>query len=306
MDSIVSKEKFGNNTGVGSWFSVVKLACTSFVCEDQIVWISIEGLPLKGWSRNTFVKVASKWGELVDWEDFTGSSFAFKRICVKTKVDEIICERFKVIVQGKVYWIRAKEMEVWSPFLRENTTNSSSDEDSDKVVEGSAHGTNDVDRVSKSKDPFGIYDILNRNKDSRELLKEDDLSHPHGFTLKMDNGEEEHVPDKGVNVEETNERVMSMPNNTNEGEQVTDDGVNAEENNERAKSTSSNFNQPLSNDDVSLFGSNCLHKLKTGGSFLEVMDEIVKVGQTMGYNMEGCMNNIDAIISVQGKCDGFK
>ncbi|GJR57692.1 retrovirus-related pol polyprotein from transposon TNT 1-94 [Tanacetum coccineum] len=52
--------------GVGSWFSVVKLACTSFVCEDQIVWISIEGLPLKGWSRNTFVKVASKWGELVD------------------------------------------------------------------------------------------------------------------------------------------------------------------------------------------------------------------------------------------------
>ncbi|GJW93701.1 hypothetical protein Tco_0173373 [Tanacetum coccineum] len=59
-DSIVSKEKFGNNTGVGSWFSVVKLACTSFVCEDQIVWISIEGLPLKGWSRNTFVKVALK------------------------------------------------------------------------------------------------------------------------------------------------------------------------------------------------------------------------------------------------------
>ncbi|GJY85143.1 hypothetical protein Tco_0499169 [Tanacetum coccineum] len=46
--------------GVGSWFSVVKLACTSFVCEDQIVWISIEGLPLKGWSRNTFVKVALK------------------------------------------------------------------------------------------------------------------------------------------------------------------------------------------------------------------------------------------------------
>ncbi|GKE50556.1 hypothetical protein Tco_1481814, partial [Tanacetum coccineum] len=133
-----------------------------------------------------------------------------------------------------------------------------------------------------------------------------DLSHPHGFTLKMDNGEEEHVLDKGVNVEETNERVTSMPNNTNEGEQVTDDGVNAEENNERAKSTSSNFNQPLSNDDVSLFGFDRSHKLKTRCSFLEVMDEIIKVGQTMGYNMEGCMNNIDAIISVQGKCDGFK
>ncbi|GJW14730.1 RNA-directed DNA polymerase, eukaryota, nucleotide-binding alpha-beta plait domain protein [Tanacetum coccineum] len=326
MDSIVSKEKFGNNTGVGSWFSVVKLACTSFVCEDQIVWISIEGLPLKGWSRNTFVKVASKWGELVDWEDFTGSSFAFKRICVKTKVDEIICERFKVIVQGKVYWIRAKEMEVWSPFLRENTTNSSSDEDSDKEVEGSAHGTNDVDRVSesscmhangfvyengntkkvsedepfRSEDPFGIYDILNRNKDSRELSKEDDLSHPPGFTPRMDNGEEEHITDKGVNVEETNERVTSMPSNTNVGEQVTDEGVNTEENNKRAKSTSSNFNQPLSNDDVSLFGSNCLHKLKTGGYFLEVMDEIVKVVLAEGWVLSS-LKSCCTVLWVPGK-----
>nr|GEZ05447.1 putative RNA-directed DNA polymerase, eukaryota, reverse transcriptase zinc-binding domain protein [Tanacetum cinerariifolium] len=59
-----------------------------------------EGLPLKGWSSNTFVKVAPKWGELVDREDFTGGSFAFKCICVKIKVDEIISERFKVIVQG--------------------------------------------------------------------------------------------------------------------------------------------------------------------------------------------------------------
>ncbi|GJX96557.1 RNA-directed DNA polymerase, eukaryota [Tanacetum coccineum] len=30
------------------------------------------------------------------------------------------------------------------------------------------------------------------------------------------------------------------------------------------------------------------------------MDELVKVGQTMGYNMEGCMNNIEAIIGSQG------
>nr|GEX14339.1 RNA-directed DNA polymerase, eukaryota, nucleotide-binding alpha-beta plait domain protein [Tanacetum cinerariifolium] len=264
-----------------------------------------------------------------------GGSFAFKRICVKTKVDEIISERFKVIVQGKVYWIRAKEMEAWSPFLRENTKNSSLDEDSDGEVEGSVHetnGTNNVDRVSesscmnengfeceigntkkaseeepfRSEDPFGIYDILNRNKDSRELSKEDDLSHPPGFTPKMNNGEEEDIFDNGVNVEESNERVTSMPSKTDVGKQVTNEGVNAEENHKRAKSTFSNFNQPLSNVDVSLFGSNCSHKLKTEGSFLEVKDNIVKVGQTMGYNMEGCMNNIEDIISVQGECDGFQ
>nr|GEU70763.1 RNA-directed DNA polymerase, eukaryota [Tanacetum cinerariifolium] len=213
-------------------------------------------------------------------------------------------------------------------FLRENTNNSSSDEDSDGEVEGSVHGTNktnDVDRVSesscmhengfeyeigktkkasekepfRSEDPFGVYDILNRNKDSRELSKKDDLSHSPGFTPKMNNGEEEDVSDNGVNVEESNKRVTSMTSKTDVGKQVTNEGVNAEENQERAKSTFSNFNQPLSNDDVSLFGSKCSHKLKIEGSFLEVIDEIVKVGQTMGYNMEGCMNNIEDNISIQ-------
>nr|GEV35319.1 hypothetical protein [Tanacetum cinerariifolium] len=214
MDSIASKEKFG------SWFSVRKPACNSFVCEDRIVWISIEGSPLKGWSRNTFVKVASKWGELVDWKDFTGGSFAFKRICVKTKVDEIINERFKAIVQ---------------------------DEDSDGEVDGSVHGTNETNDV---------------DRDSREHSKEDDMSHPPGFTPKINNGEEEDVSDNGVNVEESNERVTSMPSKTDVGKQVTNEGVNAEENQERAKSTFSNFNQPLSNDDVSLVNFVALQETK--------------------------------------------
>nr|GEY93211.1 RNA-directed DNA polymerase, eukaryota, reverse transcriptase zinc-binding domain protein [Tanacetum cinerariifolium] len=42
---------------------------------------------------------------------------------------------------------------------------------------------------------------------------------------------------------------------------------------------------------------------------LSVMEEIVKVGQAMGYNMEGCVNNITEIIESQGasglEADGF-
>ncbi|GJU21901.1 hypothetical protein Tco_1155243 [Tanacetum coccineum] len=36
------------------------------------------------------------------------------------------------------------------------------------------------------------------------------------------------------------------------------------------------------------------------GSYINVMDELVKVGQTMGYNMDGCMKNIEEIIESQG------
>ncbi|GKF19788.1 hypothetical protein Tco_0068426 [Tanacetum coccineum] len=38
----------------------------------------------------------------------------------------------------------------------------------------------------------------------------------------------------------------------------------------------------------------------TGGSILNLMDELVKVGQVMGYKMDGCMSNMTEIIESQG------
>ncbi|GKF92344.1 hypothetical protein Tco_0279063 [Tanacetum coccineum] len=40
---------------------------------------------------------------------------------------------------------------------------------------------------------------------------------------------------------------------------------------------------------------------KTGGSILNCMEELVKVGQTMGYAMEGVENDIMKIIEQQGE-----
>ncbi|GKF95409.1 hypothetical protein Tco_0288144 [Tanacetum coccineum] len=43
-----------------------------------------------------------------------------------------------------------------------------------------------------------------------------------------------------------------------------------------------------------------------GGSILMLMDELVKVGQTIGYNMDGCMKNIEEIIESQGVDSVFR
>nr|GEW89057.1 nucleotide-binding alpha-beta plait domain-containing protein [Tanacetum cinerariifolium] len=54
-------------------------------------------------------------------------------------------------------------------------------------------------------------------------------------------------------------------------------------------------------------GSGCFKKgdaLHTGGSILTVMDELIKVGQTMGFKMDGCMKNIEEIIESQGVNEG--
>ena len=56
-------------------------------------------------------------------------------------------------------------------------------------------------------------------------------------------------------------------------------------------------------------GSGELKKAKiprNGRSLLTVMEELIKVGQTMGYNMKGCMKNIEEIIELQGVEDVFR
>nr|GEY19918.1 RNA-directed DNA polymerase, eukaryota [Tanacetum cinerariifolium] len=78
-----------------------------------------KGVPLNAWSRSTFQKIASKWGEMVELEDGYDDLFARKRICIKTSQTENILESFKIIVKGKVIGARAKELFVWSPSFKE-------------------------------------------------------------------------------------------------------------------------------------------------------------------------------------------
>nr|GEY60242.1 nucleotide-binding alpha-beta plait domain-containing protein [Tanacetum cinerariifolium] len=57
------------NMGVRSWFSVLKQASSDFIPEGRIVWVEIEGVPFKLWYKNTFKRIAAKWGELLDVDD---------------------------------------------------------------------------------------------------------------------------------------------------------------------------------------------------------------------------------------------
>nr|GEV09342.1 RNA-directed DNA polymerase, eukaryota [Tanacetum cinerariifolium] len=59
FDSLALKEKFLNHFGIGSWFTELIQADSSFKNEERIVWISIEGLPIKAWTPNTFCKITS-------------------------------------------------------------------------------------------------------------------------------------------------------------------------------------------------------------------------------------------------------
>ncbi|GKA11157.1 RNA-directed DNA polymerase, eukaryota, reverse transcriptase zinc-binding domain protein [Tanacetum coccineum] len=262
-----TKELFQENMGVGSWFSVLKQASTDFIPEGRIVWVEIEGVPFKLWSKNTFKRIAAKWGELLDVDDQKEEGFHSKRLCIYSKSGTNIYENFKVIFRGKVFLIRAKEVPGWVPeFVDDSDDDDESDDgfkDGDAKVQdgGSCGDASDMVEVPKtvfeesleqketqSEDPFGIYSLFNKNKDKSENMKPSD-----------------HIVNE----------VNSLNRNVEED-------LNGHERNSINKG---------SKEEVS--GSVCSGNFKksevprTGGSILCVLEELVKVGQAMGYNMDG-------------------
>nr|GEW68637.1 RNA-directed DNA polymerase, eukaryota [Tanacetum cinerariifolium] len=109
-----------------------------------------------------------------------------------------------------------------------------------------------------SIDPFGIYNLLNKKED-KAATKGDEPTYPPGFTPKDVNDKVGEDMANSVNQPDTNFYSLK----------------------EGVSSVKSVINRSLN--------------LKSGGSILDVIENLVEDGQTMRYNMEGCMKNIDAI-----------
>nr|GEY87464.1 RNA-directed DNA polymerase, eukaryota, nucleotide-binding alpha-beta plait domain protein [Tanacetum cinerariifolium] len=217
FDSLTSKDKFLNHSGIGSWFTELIQATNSFENDKRIVWISIEGLPIKAWTPNTFRKIASLWSEYVEWKDVDLKSLSCKHLCLKTNMKGIINERQKVMIQGKVNWIYVKELDAWFPNFQEGDQDDlSSDGESQEgdVANKLDNNESDVDRVlessfmhendtahkdvnsckkgeveSHSEDPFNIYGILDGQKNNVCNSCSDEPKFPPGFT--PDNNDQE-------------------------------------------------------------------------------------------------------------------
>ncbi|GJY45892.1 RNA-directed DNA polymerase, eukaryota [Tanacetum coccineum] len=276
--SCASKEKLINHAGVLNWFHELGNANNSFVSDIRLVWIAIEGLPMCAWNNKALSKIVSPWGTLTPVDLVEDSSLPYRKVCVTTKVSTIINDRTKIIVKGKVYWIRIRELEPWSPELDDEFCESSSDDEfvgdeknnsitgdaNDHVSESSFMNENIENVINEqeppqdkiSEDPFDIYNILNK-QDNKEAGQDSDPSHPPGFTQEVN---------VGVSV---NQPVHSDISPNIGGSQ-------------------------------NVSGVNRSFSLKTGGSIMDVIENLVEVGQTMGYNMAGCKKNLEDIVASHG------
>nr|GEX36061.1 ATPase, F1/V1/A1 complex, alpha/beta subunit, zinc knuckle CX2CX4HX4C [Tanacetum cinerariifolium] len=79
---------------------------------------------------HTFNRIASKWGKLMEVDDYDDTNFHTKRLCILTNVYQNILESFKIVFRGKVYCMRAKEVHgLTSKFTEEEEEDDVSVED---------------------------------------------------------------------------------------------------------------------------------------------------------------------------------
>nr|GEV96304.1 RNA-directed DNA polymerase, eukaryota [Tanacetum cinerariifolium] len=235
-------------------------AIHNFVSDERVVWVDIEGVPLNVWSCETFLKIGKKLRETMDIEENLVLSFDRKQLCIKTKQADNILEKFKVIFKGNVYMARAKELFAWTPIFLDHKEFEyiSNDE--------SLHGAkNNSEKVVEQQ---SVYDVLNKKPKGVAQDADSSLSHPPGFTPKVSRQENDH---RRVDLNTETDKVNSplvhtkvMNNSQNVHENVTSNGESA-------------FNYS--------------HNAHNGGSILEVLDDMIRVGQSMGYAMEGCLGH---------------
>ncbi|GJX88358.1 RNA-directed DNA polymerase, eukaryota [Tanacetum coccineum] len=286
FSSKTSKDNFMLHVGVNSWFSKIQQASNSFNVDERVVWIDIEGVPLCAWSNNTFTRIASIWGSLLYDEDENSPHFHRKRLCIKTSNQDIIFDSLKIIVKGKVFLIRVKELTGWAPSFNDSNEDAS-DSDEESV---------DSQNVSILKDEFSdknsdmeeisetVFDKpehagnISPEKPAKSVEHSDgDLQYPPGFTpcdRSQVNSNLDHKKQANVSLDKEPGSKASFKEDVN------------------VSGCSGHFQS--------------VNVPKTGGSILQVIEDFIKVGQTMGYKMEGCMKDFEEIVNSQGACEFFK
>nr|GEW90316.1 putative RNA-directed DNA polymerase, eukaryota, reverse transcriptase zinc-binding domain protein [Tanacetum cinerariifolium] len=174
---------------------------------------------------------------------------------------------------SKVWMVRAKELVTWNPILlSDKETEYSSDvESAHNSKKGSVHSLDneEASNVDSESDVKGVAETIFVDNNSSPINNFDEKNKLHS----RDVGE---LDGKVKGVEEfpsaANANVMN---------------------------TSQVFVQDAKSDSINL------GIVKSGGSVLGVLEDMIRVGQAMGYKMYGCVEDLERIIGNQGADDEY-
>ncbi|GJT96620.1 RNA-directed DNA polymerase, eukaryota, reverse transcriptase zinc-binding domain protein [Tanacetum coccineum] len=147
------------------------------------------GCPYAPWSSNTFHKIGSMWGEVLELGDCKDECFARKRLCIKTNRDDNILEKFKIIVKGKSFVVRAKEL-CWGKRLEKLSINNVEEESDIEAVSETFFGDqaddlNEVVDSARQSIPKenSLHTLIKARTDVDELVAQKDHFQPDVKTV---------------------------------------------------------------------------------------------------------------------------
>nr|GEY98995.1 hypothetical protein [Tanacetum cinerariifolium] len=281
--SVDGKEKFKVNVGTNSWFSQLIETFSDFVVDGRVSWVEVEGIPLKVWTDNTFKRIASKWGTLLSIDNSEEDCYHNKCICIFTAD---MGPKFKERLDED----SESEDDIFRGVDKPNTNNSDEEFEDENVVSDTVFNDGSVkpsvvknssgNQGNKSEDPFDLYPLLNKNKGEKNKDSNccASLKFPPGFTPSVEK-------EVGCNMDKHELNYDNLNGGaSNQGDHVND-GID---------------NSYSKREDTKSVGSGRFKKgdaLRIGGSILTVMDELIKVGLTMGFKIDGCMKNIKELLN---------
>ncbi|GKD64357.1 RNA-directed DNA polymerase, eukaryota, reverse transcriptase zinc-binding domain protein [Tanacetum coccineum] len=178
---------------------------------------------------------------------------------------ENIFESFKIIYKGIVFWVRAKEVSSWIPDFVE-------DEEEDNDSDGGII----VDRLDAENDD---------KQDYEDVVEESDVEEVSETIFEMEPSQDHKMNDRNVTQSGIrSEDPFNIYDLLNKNKTTL---IEKKEKDKEESICSGHFKKPK--------------VPRTGGSMLQVMEDLVKVGQIMGYNMKGCLKNIEEIIELSEK-----
>ncbi|GKF24876.1 hypothetical protein Tco_0080770, partial [Tanacetum coccineum] len=187
----------------------------------------------------------------------------------------------------------------WNPeFIDEDNENDSHSELESEFTLGSK------ELGSEDKAENRLYDELEQEENSKE--DSDNLSKPPVFEFR--------VTDKVMQQTSEGEKMKSQ------GNEIASESVSGSKNHQRENIVEKHVETNVETGGSSGYRKEGLgdgrsfveglvpsgYKPKMESSLLEKLNDFVKIGQAMGYSMEGCLRNIEELITEHGVVNGLQ
>lgn len=97
---------------LSSWFIEIKKWNHVDLVQPRLAWLYCEGLPISAWNETNLKRITQDWGQLIsnDTIPLVCNMYQNRMIAIYTPKVMQIDETIKVMIEGKGFWVRLKEI----------------------------------------------------------------------------------------------------------------------------------------------------------------------------------------------------